>query len=71
MRINPNGIFAVSSANLVEKHEVEEEVPIEMELDEKKDDKAEGDGGKEAEKPAEVIIRDLDYNSLDRYLRPG
>lgn len=53
VRINPNGIFAVSSANLVEKHEVEEEVPIEMELDEKKDDKVEGEADKEAAKPAE------------------
>jgi len=43
VRINPNGIFGVSSANLVEKHEVEEEVPVEMEVDEKKDE----------EKPAE------------------
>ena len=71
VRINPNGIFAVSSANLVEKHEVEEEVPVEMELDEKKDDKAEGEAVKEAEKPAEVIFRDLDCNVLDRHLPPG
>ena len=32
VRINPNGIFGVSSASLVEKHEVEEEVPVEMEV---------------------------------------
>merc|ERR1712098_720313 len=39
VRINPNGIFGVSSANLVEKHEIEEEVPEDaMETDEKKDD---------------------------------
>jgi len=38
VRINPNGIFGVSSANLVEKHEVEEEVPEEMETDEKKEE---------------------------------
>ena len=59
VRINPNGIFAVSSANLVEKHEIEEEVPEEMETDEKKEEgekkeeenkeaKPEGEG----EKPA-------------------
>merc|ERR1711971_1231682 len=33
-----NGIFGVASASLVEKHEVEEEVPVEMEVDEKKED---------------------------------
>merc|ERR1711971_37696 len=38
VRINPNGIFGVASASLVEKHEVEEEVPVEMEVDEKKED---------------------------------
>merc|ERR1719283_304554 len=39
VRINPNGIFGVSSANLVEKHEIEEEVPEDaMETDEKKDE---------------------------------
>lgn len=58
VRINPNGIFGVSSANLVEKHEVEEEVPVpvEMEVDEKKDDKKDGEvkeGEKPADKPAE------------------
>merc|ERR1719370_2215907 len=37
VRINPNGIFGVASASLVEKHEVEEEVPVEMEVDEKKE----------------------------------
>jgi len=36
VRINPNGIFGVSSASLLEKHEVEEEVPVEMEVDESK-----------------------------------
>ena len=40
VRINPNGIFGVSSANLVEKHEIEEEVPEEMETDEKKEEAA-------------------------------
>merc|ERR1719225_750086 len=38
VRVNPNGIFGVSSASLLEKHEVEEEVPEEMETDEKKED---------------------------------
>merc|ERR1712032_620028 len=49
VRINPNGIFGVASASLVEKHEVEEEVPVEMEVDEKKEDgeKKEGAGGEE------------------------
>merc|ERR1711963_1096253 len=35
VRINPNGIFGVASGSLVEKHEIEEEVPVEMEVDEK------------------------------------
>jgi molecular chaperone DnaK (HSP70) len=35
VRVNPNGIFGVSSASLVEKHEVEEEVPVPMEIDPK------------------------------------
>jgi len=54
VRINPNGIFGVSSANLVEKHEVEEEVPVpvEMEVDEKKEDKKEGEANA-GEKPTE------------------
>merc|ERR1719436_140490 len=38
VRVNPNGIFGVSSASLLEKHEIEEEVPEEMETDEKKED---------------------------------
>jgi len=53
VRINPNGIFGVSSANLVEKHEVEEEVPVEMEVDEKKVEEEKMDEKeKEGEKPA-------------------
>jgi molecular chaperone DnaK (HSP70) len=35
VRINPNGIFFVSNASLIEKHEVEEEVPVPMEVDPK------------------------------------
>jgi len=35
VRVNPNGVFGVASANLVEKVEVEEEVPVDMEVDEK------------------------------------
>jgi len=35
VRVNPNGVFGVASANLVEKVEIEEEVPVEMEVDEK------------------------------------
>jgi len=41
VRINPNGIFGVANANLVEKHEIEEEVPEDMETDEKKEDAGE------------------------------
>merc|ERR1719264_2042293 len=54
VRINPNGIFGVASASLVEKHEIEEEVPVEMEVDEKKEsggeEKMEGDEKKEEAK---------------------
>merc|ERR1712173_92877 len=39
VRINLNGIFGVNSANFVEKQEIEEEVP--MEVDEPKEDKKE------------------------------
>merc|ERR1711963_927663 len=46
VRINPNGIFGVSSASLVEKHEVEEEVPEDMETDEKKEDGGTKEGDK-------------------------
>merc|ERR1711962_562889 len=55
VRINPNGIFGVASASLVEKHEIEEEVPVEMEVDEKKEDakKMEGDAKEEARPAAE------------------
>merc|ERR1712061_73528 len=53
VRINPNGIFGVASANLVEKHEVEEEVPEDMETDEKKDEGEKKEEEKKEEKPAE------------------
>merc|ERR1719449_335946 len=44
VRINPNGIFGVSSANLVEKHEIEEEVPVEMEVDQKENGEKKEEG---------------------------
>jgi len=53
VRVNPNGIFGVASANLVEKHEIEEEVPEEMEVDEKKDEGDKKEEEKKEEKPAE------------------
>merc|ERR1712211_51137 len=58
VRINPNGIFGVASASLVEKHEMEEEVPVEMEVDEEKkegagEEKMEGDEKGEAKPAAE------------------
>merc|ERR1719158_1513729 len=52
VRINPNGIFGVSSANLVEKHEIEEEVPVEMEVDQKENGEKKEEG-KETENNAE------------------
>ena len=54
VRVNPNGIFGVASANLVEKHEIEEEVPEEMEVDEKKDEGDKKEEVKQEEKPAET-----------------
>merc|ERR1719322_587678 len=55
VRINPNGIFGVSSANLVEKHEIEEEVPEDaMETDEKKDEADKKDEKNAAEKAPEA-----------------
>merc|ERR1719300_2205712 len=55
VRINPNGIFGVSSANLVEKHEIEEEVPEDaMETDEKKDEVDKKDEKNAAEKAPEA-----------------
>jgi len=58
VRVNPNGIFGVSSASLLEKHEIEEEVPVEMDVDnkengEKKEDNKEGEAGAEEPKKEE------------------
>jgi len=58
VRVNPNGIFGVSSASLVEKHEVEEEVPVEMEVENKdvegkETDVKEGSATEEVPKPEE------------------
>merc|ERR1712002_842976 len=49
VRINPNGIFGVSSASLLEKHEIEEEVPVEMEIDNKESGEKKEEENKEAE----------------------
>merc|ERR1719312_750326 len=46
VRVNPNGVFNVSSASLIEKQEVEEEVPVDMEVDATKEG---GEGEKKAE----------------------
>jgi len=56
VRINPNGVFGVATASLVEKHEVEEEVPVEMEVDEKDKEVKEGEKAevKEGEAKAEA-----------------
>merc|ERR1712083_117408 len=53
VRVNPNGIFGVSSASLVEKHEVEEEVPVEMEVDQKENGEKKEEENKETEAGAE------------------
>merc|ERR1711892_1217447 len=50
VRVNPNGIFGVSSASLLEKHEIEEEVPVEMEVDKKEEDNKEGKSAEEPKK---------------------
>lgn len=46
VRVNLNGIFTIASASLVEKYEVEEEVPMEV-------DSKEGEGKKEADEKKE------------------
>merc|ERR1711874_796487 len=53
VRINPNGIFGVSSASLLEKHEIEEEVPVEMEVDQKENGEKKEEENKETEAGAE------------------
>merc|ERR1711963_894275 len=62
VRINPNGIFGVASASLVEKHEIEEEVPVEMEVDEKKEDveKKEGAGEEKMEKRKKTVNKTIE-----------
>merc|ERR1711892_1138163 len=62
VRVNPNGIFGVSSASLLEKHEIEEEVPVEMEVDKKEEgEKKEEDSkeGKPAEEPKKEEKKDV------------
>jgi molecular chaperone DnaK (HSP70) len=49
VRVNLNGVFTVSSASLIEKHEVEEEVPMEVDPKEEGADKKKEEG-KEDEK---------------------
>jgi len=51
VRVNPNGIFGVSSASLLEKHEVEEEVPVEMEVENKENGEKKEEENKEAAQP--------------------
>jgi len=53
VRVNPNGIFGVSSASLLEKHEVEEEVPVEMDVDKKEEGDKKEEDNKES-KPDEA-----------------
>merc|ERR1711909_173070 len=59
VRINPNGIFGVSSANLVEKHEIEEEVPVEMEVDQKENGEKKEEENKGTEAGAEEPKKDV------------
>lgn len=42
VRVNPNGVFSVVSASQVEKHEIEEEVPVDMEVETKEGEAKEG-----------------------------
>jgi len=46
VRVNPNGVFSVVSASLVEKQEIEEEVPVDMEVETKEEGKP-AEGGEE------------------------
>ncbi len=63
VRVNLNGIFTVASASVVEKVEVEEEVPMEVDppKDEKKEEKKEGETDeKKAETPSDVPMDSQD-----------
>ncbi len=61
VRVNLNGVFTVASASLIEKHEVEEEVPMDVEEPKKEENAKEGDdaapateaSGDAKDKPAE------------------
>jgi len=61
VRVNPNGIFNVSSASLIEQQEVEEEVPVDMEVDKPKD----GDSAKEEGKPEKMEEGDKSEKPAD------
>lgn len=55
VRVNPNGIFNVSSASLIEQQEVEEEVPVEMEVEAPKDGETKEETKKEEPKKEEKM----------------
>ena len=65
VRVNLNGIFTVASASMSEKHEIEEEVPMEVDQKEEKaaaaatgDEKTEGGTDKAADKNEEPMEAD-------------
>jgi len=66
VRINPNGIFNVSSASLIEQQEVEEEVPVEMDqsapkegdANNKTEEKMDAEENKAADKPADAPMEE-------------
>merc|ERR1712165_526420 len=74
VRINLNGIFGVNSANFIEKQEIEEEVP--MEVDEtkedanKKENKEDSADNASNEKPAEKVngekVEDAEMKDADK-----
>ena len=70
VRVNPNGIFGVSSASLVEKHEIEEEVPEEMENGEVKMVKKKKTVNKTVELPVSQRVNgQLSYDRLQAAVR--
>merc|ERR1712106_794035 len=62
VRVNPNGIFGVSSASLLEKHEIEEEVPVEMDVDNKENREKKEEPKKDVkmEKRKKIVNKTID-----------
>jgi hypothetical protein len=68
VRVNLNGIFTVASASIVEKQEVEEEVP--MEVDPPKDEKKESSEEKKGEENMDTAEAKEGANNADGSAAP-